>query len=586
MADPPHSTRFSCRQATACGLFAALLDIALGCFHWREVAAGDLLNPDSYMRLVRLDAILAAHAPIHVVARDGSGTGTVLHWSHLLDSLLLVMALPLAPFLTEHDALHWAGVALGPLSAGALGAALAWAAAPLSDPAWRWIAALFGVLAMPIAAYALPGVVHHHILLALSGVMCAGWAGRAGTLGAAAGWRLGAWACFGLWLSPETMPVILMAFIGVGLGWLLQPGERRWSEALAAATTVFAVLVGLALAVDPPYGNPLAPQIDRLSVIWLVLALLGTAAGWWFRLLDRLALPPGKRALLGGLLAAAAAVVWLALFPGVLGGPEGVLNGAHPHAFDGIAEMLPITTFADAMLFLLPGVFAAIVASMLAVRQRSWLYAYVAVCVLLLLLAAVMHRRFSTWSACAGAIAVPIALSHIGATLGTRAPLAAMAARLSLLLFLLIAPFAGFLIAQPAAAKQARTLQPCSIRKAAGMLQPYAGQIVLADVNDTPELLYRTQLLTVGSLYHRDEAGYLRLRAAWRSTRTDAEPPAVQATGATLVLFCERARRSFMVTELPTDTLWDQLSRGAPPRWLTEIAADPVSGFRLFRIRH
>ena len=45
-------------------------------------------------------------------------------WSHLLDTLLLVLAVPLAPFLGEHEALRWAGVLLGPLSAGLLGMAL------------------------------------------------------------------------------------------------------------------------------------------------------------------------------------------------------------------------------------------------------------------------------------------------------------------------------------------------------------------------------------------------------------------------------------------------------------------------------
>ncbi|MFZ0020660.1 MAG: hypothetical protein WAL10_25360, partial [Acetobacteraceae bacterium] len=200
---------FPLRQALVCGGIATLVDVAIGA-HWLpSVFHGALFNPDSYMRLARLDDILVAHAPIDVVARDGSGAGTVLYWSHLLDTLLLVLAVPLAPFLGEHEALRWAGVLLGPLSAGLLGMALAWAAAPLSEPARRWTAALSGSLAIPVIAYSLPGVVHHHTLVALAGVMCAGWAGRSGFAGARAGRRLGAWACFGLWLSPEVMPIVL-----------------------------------------------------------------------------------------------------------------------------------------------------------------------------------------------------------------------------------------------------------------------------------------------------------------------------------------------------------------------------------------
>src|SRR5690348_8627646 len=103
------------RQALTCGLLAMLLDVVLAAYRFDVLAHGELVDPDSYMRLVRLDDIVAAHAPLDVVARDASGAGTVLHWSHLLDNLLLLMAAPLAPWLGEHAALHWAGVMLGPL---------------------------------------------------------------------------------------------------------------------------------------------------------------------------------------------------------------------------------------------------------------------------------------------------------------------------------------------------------------------------------------------------------------------------------------------------------------------------------------
>lgn len=80
--------------------------------------------------------------PIDIAARDASGPGTVLYWSHLLDSLLLVLPTPLMSLLGEHAARRWAGVMLGPLSAGLLGLALAWARALLSEPRSRCTAAL------------------------------------------------------------------------------------------------------------------------------------------------------------------------------------------------------------------------------------------------------------------------------------------------------------------------------------------------------------------------------------------------------------------------------------------------------------
>ena len=56
------------------------------------VLQGALVNPDTAMRLLRLKASLAAGTPLHAVMRDSSGYGTVLHWSHLLDALILAIA--------------------------------------------------------------------------------------------------------------------------------------------------------------------------------------------------------------------------------------------------------------------------------------------------------------------------------------------------------------------------------------------------------------------------------------------------------------------------------------------------------------
>jgi hypothetical protein len=576
--------RFSFSQAMVCFFLASSIDIAIARFEFEALIHGSLLNPDSYMRLVRLHDIMRAHAPIDIVARDASGSGTLLYWSHLLDSLLLVLATPLMPLLGEHEALRWAGIALGPLGVGLLGLALAWAGANLSDPASRWTAALCGALAMPVVGYALPGVVHHHILVALAAVMCAGWAARARTAGVGAGWMLGAWAGFGLWVSPEVMPFVLMAVAGVGLGWLIEPEHPAWGEACAAFGTSLTLVVGLALAVDPPYGGYLTVEIDRLSFGWLVLALLCALIGWSLWGLDRRQISWRTRAVLGCGVTLVCASLWLALCPALLHGPEAVLNGQQAHVFfDVIAEMRPIGSFGDAALFLLPGIFGTICALLLAARRRSIGWAYVAICCTLLLVMGTLHRRFSIYSACAGAAMVPIAITMLTRHFDRRPALAGVA-RIALLLGLILGPLVIHRVIAGAAASEAPT-GPCDLQAAAPMLAPFAGQVVLTDVNDTPEMLYRTGLLTVGSLYYRDPNAYFRLRAAWRSDPDGPVPPeAVRATRATLVLFCRSTRRSFMVADLPRKTLWDRLSRGAPPVWLHKLGESVGGGYDLYRI--
>jgi hypothetical protein len=124
----------------------------------------------------------------------------------------------------------------------------------------------------------------------------------------------------------------------------------------------------------------------------------------------------------------------------------------------------------------------------------------------------------------------------------------------------------------------------CSLRHIDMMLAPYAGDIVLADVSDTPELLYRTQVLTVGSLYHHGILGYLRAREAWRSGPSPMAPDVVIATGAKFVLFCPSSQRYLMVQDLPKQTLWDALEAEKPPGWLTLQATDRKSGWQLYAV--
>jgi hypothetical protein len=576
--------RFSGLQAGLCCCLAAAIDLGIGSLQFRALAQGALLNPDSYMRLVRLEDIIHQHAPVDIVARDASGSGTLLYWSHLLDSLLLLLATPVMPLLGEHEALRWAGIALGPLGAGLLGVALAWAGAPWSDRGSRWTAAMCGALAMPVVGYAVPGVVHHHILVAVAAVMCAGWAARAGTQGALAGWQLGVWTGFGVWVSPEVMPLALMAFGALGVGWLVQPGRRAWGEASAAGGTGMAVVVGLTLAVDPPAGGYFAVELDRLSLAWLDLALLCAIIGWSLWGLDRLHRSGWRRAVVGCGVTLSCSLLWLALCPALLRGPEGVLDSQQAQVFfDVIAEMRPIHSFADASLYLLPGVFGTVFAVVMAAQRRSPGWAYVALCFGLLLLLGVLHRRFSTYSACAGAAMVPIAITLISRRFDRPSPALAASARLILLLGLITGPFIAYRAAAGPAATAAGA-GPCDLQAAAPMLAPFAGQVVLADVNDTPEILYRTGLLTVGSLYHSDPQAYLRLRAAWRSSTDGPIPPVVRATRASLVLFCRNAGRSFMVGDLPRGTLWDSLSRGSPPVWLQKVVENPTSGYSLYKI--
>jgi hypothetical protein len=557
------------------------LDLLLGLGNLRAVLAGSLATPDSYMRLVRLREIVALGAPIHVVARDGSGNGTVIAWTHLLDAVILLLASPLRLFLGAPDALFYAAAATGPIALGLLGLALAWSTAPLADRGWRWTAPLLAATVVAVSAYGAPGVVHHHIPVAFAVTMALGWALRADT-NRRAGWGMGLWGAIAVTLTPEAMPFLLAGFGGVGLAWLTRPEARGPAATLRQAGTGFLLLIAAAFALDPPYAGYGAIEIDRLSIVYLALGVVLAAIGWAVAAIDRRRLSPLPRALLGGGVALLGLALWLALFPRVMLGPDGLMSAAAARAFFGpMAEMQPVRGLAVAWTLLLDGVLALAFAVTMALVRRSLLWVYLALGAAAMLLLGAQHVRFLTYTAALSAALLPVALTQCEAALRRAADPIRTFAPVALLALFIIGPYAGTLMTAGAADAPAPA---CAVGGLAPLLAPYAGQVVLADVDATPELLYRTGILTVGSFYHRNIAGYMRLYAAWRSPPSDTLPEAVRATRARLVLVCPHAPRTGLVADLPEDTLWDRLGRGEVPRWLEEIAADPASGHVLYRV--
>jgi hypothetical protein len=159
------------------------------------------------------------------------------------------------------------------------------------------------------------------------------------------------------------------------------------------------------------------------------------------------------------------------------------------------------------------------------------------------------------------------------------------ASRIAILAMVVLANRAEVVPGMFAAAEPAEEAagQSCAVRGLEAMLAPYAGQVVLSDVNDVPELLYRTRIVTVGSLY-RNVTGFSRLRAAWRSLPSAGEPAELRAARVGFVLFCKRPGRSLLVADLPEDTLLDRLGRGEVPAWLRPVARDAASGFTLYKV--
>jgi hypothetical protein len=250
---------------------------------------------------------------------------------------------------------------------------------------------------------------------------------------------------------------------------------------------------------------------------------------------------------------------------------------------DVIQEQQPVRGV-DLLIFLAPGALALGYALWRAAAGRAraiWLY--IALCMLVALVLGAKFLLFVSFSACAAAAMLPLAMSEVSLYAEAQ-PGLAMLGRLAVLLVMLGIPeMAAMAETGTKGGPRGPDYPSCSLRQIAPLLAPVGRAVVLAEPQDSPELLYRTQVETVGSLYQHGVPGYLRDRDAWRAAPGGSVPAALRATGAGYVLFCPAPGRYLPVADLPRNTLWDALEADAPPVWLRQMGSD-ASGWRLYKI--
>ncbi|MBV8455822.1 MAG: hypothetical protein JO122_04315 [Acetobacteraceae bacterium] len=545
----------------------------------RSVPLGELIDPDSYMRLVRIRDGLSTGVFTHIVQADSRGRGTIIYWSHLLDFVILSIWAPLHLFLKSQAALLVAGAVTGPLFAAAFAAALVWAPYPLIKPRcrWLWMAPLAGILLSPaLMTYGMLGFVHHHLPLVLMSVVAVGCAGRALEGRVDAAFWCGVCAAVGIWLSPEALPYVAMPMGALGLGWCIRPASM--ARPLKTCATSFAGVIAAATLIDPPNGGYLSPEPDCLSVVYLALSVLICGASWLLAHAGRGVGGMWGRIALSVTASAAVAGIWLLMFPSIVHGLGGLVPASDVAAYFGaINEMQPLRlSLSDAGL-LLPGILAVVAAFCLAWRSRNPLWTYVGLCGCAAVVLAQSHIRFVGYVEAGAALMLPVILEFItGSRIPSRwkAPI-----RISALTAFLVAPFLLMLASHdshpgdPMAKCHASDIRPALLQA--------NDALVLTEISDTPEILWRTRVRTVGSLYHRSIESFMLARAAWRSGPSQTVPEAVLATRASYILACDMGRPRF-VGDLPETTLQDRLDRHETPPWLREVAH--AGGYHLYFI--
>ncbi len=570
---------------------------------------GELLGPDSYMRLHRVTLLEETGAWFDpVIPRGDAPHGEIMHWTRPFDVLLLAGAWLGALVADFETALFWSGALIGPLLQLLTLAALCWAAAPVLEGGRGVFLALLSLLQPAVIHFFFAGRADHHSLLILLFVLSMGftirlllWDFQARLCHAA-----GAVMALSLWVSVESLVVLAANLSTLGVLWIFS--ERDLARKTFHVSVALLAGVSVALVLERPWDGLLVADHDRFSVVhWSLAAVI--AAFWGVVLASGrnggpLSRTPGRLAAtaLGALLAA---VVMGTAFPGFFRGPLADQDPRIIHIWlERIGEYRPLVDLRDPALG--PAVYwlgLALPALPMLAWNLRWprrpehraAWTYLAIALALFLPLAFYQVRWT------GYAVVLLLVPYAELLVRTFERIASAGARLQLLLrTAALVVFCGaftvlglvLMRVEGSASGASATVPACRLSGIARFLDDPAGwgsatRTVLAPVDFGPELLYRTRHRMVATPYHRNRQGMgiLASHLIMSAPTEEAARELVEERRIDLILLCPSG--GFFRPGKETPSLYGKLLDHRVPPWLREVTLpDGLAGrFLLFEVR-
>ncbi len=551
-------------------------------------------DADSYMHLARFRE---GYGIFHggFVPRDNAPYGTVLPWTMPMDGALAVFYAIGRAFTDPDGALYFAARVVSPFFCATIGPIMFFGLRPLFSLRARAVIGGLAASAPQLVAFSLPGDADHHAMEVWLSVLFAMTLIRdlfinpARYRDAAAA---GIAAAVALWTSPEEFIVV-----GSGLSALYlyrclveRPrAEGTWAHDLVLGGAL-AVTLTAAWLLDRPYDGLWAPEVDRLSIVYVSFAWLFAAAliGLDAYLARRVPLSPPRNLIAAALLGGTAFLCWIAIAPDMLGGPLGrVDRTVFGIVVDQTLEMLPMWWLTDwtgphvVVLIVIGAAFAVVIAKTSG-RER-WLWVASAAFMVPITLLGIRYFRSIYYAEVFGSIPLGLVLAERTRRYPKYMGYSAVAMSMGVMLGVYSVAVLLWHLLQPSYQKfVATTLAVCSLGNLAGAIAPIqdTDAIVMTDLNVAPLILYLSpRLRTVASPYIGNAEGVLDELTFFRAHSDDDARAILDRRGVKFVLVCDTGQRERL------DVFKDRIVHDTPA-WLEPVGAGaPQSGFRLYRVR-
>lgn len=275
------SWRMSDRQDRLAFVYLALFSAAaiLVAYIFKQSMTDALVEPDSYLRLVRIEQLLKGGGWFN---DQIDGAHADMHWTRLYDIVLTLFALPFMLFAGLHDGLHLAGMWIAPLMyllSGALGFALLRRVMPRPHAV---AACLFFLCNLAVFRVAIVGYADYHMFFLFLEMLWGAFLLKAFQDGALkdfaiSGLLLGA----SLWAAQSALLFLGISTFVFLVIWVKNGGKEKEIQAYFGA---FFVALCIAFLSELPSAEWGRIMYDRLSLPHLSMGALlyGAAASLSF----------------------------------------------------------------------------------------------------------------------------------------------------------------------------------------------------------------------------------------------------------------------------------------------------------------
>lgn len=497
-------------KALAAAIFIMLVMLTNNVFNqYDDLISANLPNPDSYYKLVLIKDYDPAHG-IQFVARDNAPEGSWIHWSmpHTWTIMQLHKGLMLLG-VDSDKALLLAGGGLTILSMLLLATLVAITILNIGSNLAAVLAVLALATSFPLFGYGqLVQITHHIYMLVPIAAACVCFFRKGMQTHKIYDFIGGALLGLAIWISPETMPLMLaVAAARAALQLQQERPSWLWPAALGLTMTLIS-----AWAIDPPPPTFQPWALDHISLAWL---LFGALIATLMLVVDicvyqKLSF---KSALLVLMIALAlSGCAWLWIVPGALHGPSGLIPlELKALWWSKIKELQPVSTPSQWVAYLFVPALSGFWLVYIAWKERQLWLLVLAVSTLAYSLLGVMHIRMGAASALISALALGVCVSRIKilSSSGDSAKFPFHQQLFGALIILLL-PAQVFIMVMLEGYNNKQSFDAsCDWDELYQNLAILPAGVVMLPLNKAPELLFKTHHYTVSGNYHHNVDGLL-----------------------------------------------------------------------------